>query len=114
MSGDALLSLDQHGEIICCPSCGNPDGTHVDAVEVHTQTGAVAVMAYGEDEHSGYELCSVPPGPGPRRHTVLIRFDCESCPGQTLILQQHKGHTRTFWLDHTEIDDQWQPNPPTS
>ena len=98
--------------ILICPQCGsnnlhqgtvtvfnrNEDGKHteVTCVQAHTDTSTVIVT----DETTS--------NPSPRRHGMLIEFECEHCyawgEGETipdrlvLAVYQHKGLTLIEWV----------------
>jgi NAD-dependent SIR2 family protein deacetylase len=102
--------LEDH--ILICPQCGgnnlhqrivtvfnrNEDGKHteVTCVQAHTDTSTVLIT----DETTS--------NPSPRRHGMLIDFECEHCYEMqegdyvfdklVLAIYQHKGLTMVEWV----------------
>lgn len=92
-------------QVLLCPVCGG-SWTHVDAVEVHSASGAgVTVRASGEDESA--TVSTVPTAPAPdwpnhRRHAFTLVGRCEDGCTFRIALLQHKG--QTFAL----VDGDWR------
>lgn len=97
------LKLQDNGpyspEIIKCPDCGENYLHHV----------AVDFYARGEDDKTGVHTRAIDTGltmvdgemsgnPSDRRGGMVIKFECEHCPGfKPLHIFQHKGITFVEW-----------------
>ena len=91
-----------------CPSCGN-DNLHQIKTEVFERCEDVIKEA--EVKHititrrevttdADFSRC-----PSPRRHGLLIDFNCEHCPYiSTLAIYQHKGSTYFEWVESRFIN----------
>jgi hypothetical protein len=93
-----------YGQLKC--KCGS-DYLHQDNVTIFKRAeDADITTVIAQDGHDvqatefpSQDTCN----PSPRRHGMLIEFDCEDCgqdgTKQRLAIFQHKGHTFMEWVD---------------
>lgn len=90
---ERLISDAYYDEpVVLCPVCGGDLTHHQDTVSYRRSREdgptTMTVMSTGES-------CYVPEdqNPSPRRHAVVLEFECEAGHAFTLQFVQHKGHT---------------------
>lgn len=93
----------QYGELNC--HCGGGGNLHQGNVTIfHRGEDGDTTTVIAQDgktvqatDFPNRDTCN----PSPRRHGMLIEFECEQCPGKDLRLAifQHKGHTFVEWAE---------------
>jgi hypothetical protein len=78
-----------HHDNVTIFACGEDPNT----TTVIAQDGRTAQVS----DFPSQDTCN----PSPRRHGMLIEFDCEQCPDKKMQLAifQHKGHTYMEWKE---------------
>ncbi len=91
---------------LACPGCGGAT-TNIDIVRAGVRREDQPVIAVELDTKDGrfdFSTAPEPSGDDPRssrRNWVEIVISCENCDGGSLFLSQHKGVTRTNYVQST-------------
>lgn len=95
-----IFKGDVYGNRINCPHCNsnyiNSVGTDVFLRSEDSENGIH--VSCGESEV--LTTANMVGNPSPRRHGMLISFECEDCTKKsTLAIYQHKGSTYIGWVN---------------